>query len=170
MGAIAFQTIIAALEAASVRYVVAGGFAVNLHGFLRATQDLDILIDLAPANAALAMATLTSCGMQPRVPVPMSDFVDAEKRREWYENRHMLVFQLIHPQQPFLSVDIFIRNPIDFDALWRRATMVDLGTSPCRVIGLDDLIAMKSAAGRPVDLRDVEELRRLARWQQGGGQ
>lgn len=112
MAAIAFQSIIAALEAASVRYAVAGGFAVNLHGFLRATQDLDILIDLDPANAALAMSTLTAYGMH-------------------------------------------------------RATVVDLGTSLCRVIGLDDLIAMKLAAGRPVDLRDVEELSRLARWQQG---
>lgn len=103
MSAIAFQQIIAALEAASVRYVVAGGFAVNLHGFLRATQDLDILVDLDPDNARLAMKTLSSCGMRPRVPVPVSDFVDAEKRRDWYENRNMLVFQLIHPQHPFLS-------------------------------------------------------------------
>ncbi len=89
MSAIGFQRIIAALEAASVRYVVAGGFAVNLHGFLRATQDLDILIDLDPANAALAMATLSACGMQPRVPVAIADFVDAEKRRDWFENRNM---------------------------------------------------------------------------------
>lgn len=162
MSAIAFQQIIAALEAAAVRYVVAGGFAVNLHGFLRATQDLDILIDLDPANATLAMSTLSACGMQPRVPVPASDFVDAEKRRDWFENRNMLVFQMVHPRQPFLSVDVFIRNPIDFDALWQRAMVVQLGSTPCRIVGIDDLIAMKSAAGRPVDLRDVEELTRLA--------
>lgn len=169
MSAIAFQQVIAALEAASVRYVVAGGFAVNLHGFLRATQNLDILIDLDPVNATLAMATLSSCGMQPRVPVPVSDFVDAEKRRDWYENRNMLVFQMVHPHQPFLSVDVFIRNPIDFDEMWQRATVVQLGPTPCRIVGIDDLIAMKSAAGRPVDLRDIEELRRLAELQKGKG-
>lgn len=169
MSAIAFQQIIAALEAASVRYVVAGGFAVNLHGFLRATQGLDILIDLDPDNARLAMKTLSSCGMQPRVPVPVSDFVDAEKRRDWYEKRNMLVFQLIHPQHPFLSVDAFIRNPIDFDELWQRAMVVQLGSIPCRIVGVDDLIAMKSAAGRPVDLRDIEALRRLAQLQREQG-
>ena len=167
MGAIAFQQIIAALETASVRYVVAGGFAVNLHGFLRATQDLDLLIDLDPANATLAMSTLTAFGMQPRVPVPASDFIDAEKRRDWFENRNMVVFQLVHPKQPFLSVDVFIRNPIDFDALWKRAMVVQLGATPCRIVGLDDLIAMKAAAGRPVDLRDIDELRRLALLQKG---
>lgn len=167
MSAIAFQEVIATLETAGVRYVIAGGFAVNLHGFLRATQDLDLLIDLDPANATLAMSTLSSFGMRPRVPVPASDFVDAEKRRDWFENRNMLVFQLVHAAHPFLSVDVFVRNPIDFNQLWERAVVVQLGTTPCRIVGIDDLITMKRAAGRPVDLRDIDELRRLIQLQQG---
>ncbi len=169
MSALGFEQIIAALEAASVRYVVAGGFAVNLHGFLRATQDLDILIDLDPANAAQAMTTLAACGLQPRVPVPLSDFADPDKRRDWYENRNMLVFQMVHPRDPFRSVDVFIRNPIDFDLLWQRAVVTQLGQTPCRIVGIDDLIAMKTEAARPVDLRDIEELHRLAKLQEGRG-
>ena len=55
MSAARYESIIAALESANVRYVIAGGFAVNLHGFLRFTKDLDLILDLAPDNATRAM-------------------------------------------------------------------------------------------------------------------
>ena len=156
-----YESILSALQTAGVRYVVAGGFAVNLHGFLRFTKDLDVLIDLLPANAALAMDVLDACGLKPRAPVPLCDFADADKRREWAELRNMLVFQLWHPSDPFCTVDIFIRNPIDFERLWERAVIANFGDTECRIAGLEDLIAMKTLAGRPQDLHDIEQLRRI---------
>jgi hypothetical protein len=39
-----------ALNAESVRYVLIGGFAVILHGFVRGTKDIDLLIDASPEN------------------------------------------------------------------------------------------------------------------------
>lgn len=39
-----------ALNAEGVRYVLIGGFAVILHGFVRATKDIDLLVDASPAN------------------------------------------------------------------------------------------------------------------------
>jgi len=157
-----YEAIVAALESADVRYVIAGGFAVNLHGFLRFTKDLDILIDLDPANASRAMSVLGNCGLQPRVPVALSDFADPAMRQDWFENRNMLVFQVWHPDDPFCSVDVFIRNPIAFDGLWQRAKLAMMGRTTCRIAGIEDLIAMKTQAGRPQDLRDIDELRRLA--------
>ena len=156
-----YEGIIAALQEAEVRYVIAGGFAVNLHGFLRFTKDLDLLIDLAPANASLAMRVFESCGLKPRVPVALTDFADAEKRSDWAENRNMLVFQLWHPDDPFCTVDVFIRNPIHFDDLWLRSVSANLGRTSCRIASIEDLIVMKSLAGRPQDLRDIEELQRI---------
>lgn len=163
-----YESILAALQAAQVRYVVAGGFAVNLHGFLRFTKDLDLLIDLEPANANLAMQVLGECGLKSRVPVPLTDFADADKRLDWAEHRNMLVFQAGHPDDPFCTVDVFIRNPIDFDDLWKRAVCANLGSTECRIAGIDDLIAMKTMAGRPQDLRDIQELRRIQQLQQEG--
>ncbi len=160
-----YESILSALQADGVRYVIAGGFAVNLHGFLRFTKDLDLLIDLAPANAALAMDVLAACGLKPRVPVPLSDFADPEKRRDWADSRNMLVFQVWHPSDPFCTVDVFIRNPIDFEALWQRSNMASLGRTDCRIASIEDLIAMKSQAGRPQDLRDIDELRRIQKLQ-----
>lgn len=163
-----YESILASLQAAEVRYVIAGGFAVNLHGFLRFTKDLDLLIDLEPANAKLAMQVLGECGLKARVPVPLADFADADKRLDWAELRNMLVFQVWHPDDPFCTVDVFIRNPIDFEDLWTRAVGANLGRTECRIAGIDDLIAMKTMAGRPQDLRDIQELRRIQQLQEGG--
>ena len=163
-----YESILAALQAAEVRYVIAGGFAVNLHGFLRFTKDLDLLIDLEPGNASRAMHVLETCGLKARVPVPLSDFADAEKRRDWAENRNMMVFQVWHPTDPFCTVDVFIRNPIDFEDLWQRSISANLGRTDCRIAGIEDLIAMKTKAGRPQDLRDIEELRRIQQLQHVG--
>jgi hypothetical protein len=162
-----YEGILSALQVAQVRYVIAGGFAVNLHGFLRFTKDLDLLVDLEPANAQRAMQVLGDCGLKPRVPVPLADFADARIRDDWAEHRNMLVFQVWHPDDPFCTVDVFVRNPIDFDDLWKRSVDASLGGVACRIAGIEDLIAMKSLAGRPQDLRDIEELRRIQRLQEG---
>jgi hypothetical protein len=163
MAAARFEDIIAALERAQVRYVVAGGFAVNLHGFLRFTKGLDLLIDLDPANALLAMRVLSSLGMKPRDPVAIEDFADPAKRDDWFQNRDMLVFQLWDPDDAFCTVDVFIRNPIDFEQLWSNSERVELGRTACRIAGIRDLIALKEQAGRPQDQRDIEELRHILR-------
>jgi hypothetical protein len=76
----------------------------------------------------------------------------------------MIVFQVWHPEDPTCTVDLFIRNPIAFDALWLRSSRANLGTTLCRFAGIEDLIAMKTESGRPQDLRDIEELRRLQRF------
>lgn len=155
--------IIHALEAAGVRYLIVGGIAVNLHGYARFTKDLDLLIDLDSTNALRAMEVLQECGLQPRVPVAATDFADPAKRDVWFERRNMLVFQLVDPHDPFCSVDVFIRNPIDFDAAWSRALVETLGGFVVRLVAVADLIAMKQLAGRPDDLRDIAALSELAK-------
>ena len=79
-------TILKALADADVRYVTVGGFAVILHGHLRTTKDLDLVIDLEPGNCKRALEALSGIGLQPRLPVQMVDFADPEIRRDWAEN------------------------------------------------------------------------------------
>jgi hypothetical protein len=45
------ETVIGALNAAPVRYLIAGGLAVIAHGYLRLTKDLDLVLSLDPENA-----------------------------------------------------------------------------------------------------------------------
>ena len=60
------------LEQADVRYVAVSGTAVVLHGFVRPSADLDVVIDRAPDEATRAMNALMGAGFVPSLPLPMS--------------------------------------------------------------------------------------------------
>lgn len=156
-----YLEILKGLESAGVRYLVVGGIAVNLHGYTRFTKDLDLILDLHPENARRAIESLQASGLVPRVPVAASDFADTAQRDDWFERRNMLVFQMVDTQDPFCSVDLFVRNPLEFDAAWAQSLVEIISGVPVRVIGIRDLLTMKEAAGRPDDLRDVAALNAL---------
>lgn len=73
------------------RYVVVGGLAVVLHGHLRATGDVDLVIDLARDQVDRTLDALEGAGFRPYVPVPASDFADPAKRAAWVREKGMLV-------------------------------------------------------------------------------
>jgi hypothetical protein len=155
------RQIFAALNDASVDYVVVGGMAVILHGYLRATADLDLVIGLSPANCKRAMAALASIGFQSRLPVAIDDFADPRKREEWIEQRNMLVFQLWDPNNPMRSLDIFVKEPIAFHSLLGDAASKDIDGMVVRVASIEHLIEMKQAAGRARDLDDIAKLQQI---------
>jgi hypothetical protein len=153
--------IFAVLNDAKVDYVVVGGMAVILHGYLRATADLDLVIGLAPANCKHGLEALASIGFRPRLPVAIEEFADPRKREERIEQRNMLVFQLWDPANPMRSLDVFVKEPIAFDSLLRDAVSKDIDGVVVRVAGIEYLIEMKQAAGRPRDLDDIAKLRQI---------
>lgn len=155
------RQIFAALNEAAVEYVVVGGLAVILHGYLRATADLDLAIGLTPDNARRGMQALASIGLQPRLPVAMQDFGDPQLRKTWLEQRNMTVFPLWDPANPLRSVDVFIDEPVEFVALLRDAVRKDLDGLVVPVASIGHLIEMKRRAGRPRDLEDIDKLRQI---------
>lgn len=150
-----------ALNDAGVKYVVVGGVATVLHGYARLTMDVDLMVDLAPEEAARAVQALGALGFEPRVPVPAMQFADAAKRKEWIEQKGMTVFSFHNPSNPMLTVDVFVDHPIPFAALRSRAEKVMIDAVPVYICSIDDLIALKQLAGRPQDLIDIEKLRRI---------
>jgi predicted nucleotidyltransferase len=156
-----FEPILAALTNSGVRFVVVGGVATVLHGHPRFTADLDVALDLTADSPGRAIDALTDLGLVPSLPVPARDFADPDKRAEWVGTRQLMVFSLIDPDDPFRRVDLFAEDPIPFDELWARSKVVTLGTMSVRIASIDDLIAMKRAAGRSQDLADVEALERI---------
>ena len=148
-----------ALNDAGVKYVVVGRVATVLHGYARLTTDVDLFVDLAPEEAALAMRTLVSLGFKPRVPVPAEQFADAAKRKEWIEQKGMTVFSFHNPANPMLSVDVFVHHPIPFADLRARAERMVIDNVSVYICSIDDLITLKRHAGRPQDLQDIEKLR-----------
>jgi hypothetical protein len=156
-----FEEFFRSLNREGVRYVVVGGLAVVLHGHPRLTADIDLVVDLEPSAARLAIQTLTRMGLRPRVPVEAEAFADPSQRNHWIEDRGMTVFNLYDPNDPLRSVDLFVEAPIPFDQLWSRSELIGLPGGDVRVASLEDLIAMKKKAGRPVDIADIEALEAL---------
>jgi hypothetical protein len=157
-----FETIVNALNAAEVRYLVVGGLAVNAHGYLRFTKDVDLVVRLATEDILSAFRALAEIGYQPKVPITAEQFADPVLRESWRKEKGMLVLQMwsdVHMQTP---IDIFVYEPFDFDREYERALVgIDPDDPPARFVSIPALIAMKEAAGRATDLIDIEKLRQI---------
>ena len=157
----AIEHLLTELSRADVRYLVVGGVAVVLHGYLRATADLDLIIGLDPPNLEAALGALDRLGYKPRAPVSLHAFADAAERRRWIEEKNLQVFSLWHPNLLGFEVDIFVESPMPFDELYSRAASAQIGDTAVCVASIDDLIAMKRSAGRLLDQEDIDVLIRL---------
>jgi hypothetical protein len=155
------ERLLTELSETGIRYLVVGGVAVVLHGYVRSTVDLDIVIDFEPRNLDRAVRFFEERGFTPRPPVPLRSFRDATERQRWIDEKNLQVLSLWHPDMPFLTVDIFVKEPFPFEEAYQRAMRAPLGESIVTVAAIDDLIAMKRVAGRPQDVIDVEALLEL---------
>ena len=147
-----------ALNGMQVRYVVVGGLATVLHGYARLTADIDLIIDLEPQEVRKSIDALAKHGMVPRLPVDPYDFAKPDVRRHWIDDKNMRVFSMWKPDEPLVSVDLFVEHPIEFNLLWSRAEVMNLGPVSVRIASIPDLITLKRLANRPQDLVDIEKL------------
>ena len=149
---------------AEVHYLIVGGLAVVAHGYLRATQDIDVVLDFAPESMLRAVQVLEEMGFTPRLPVPMKSFADPVLREQWIREKDMTVFTVWRNSQPIPDeVDIFVSHPFDFTEAWQCAhrQSVPDGTI-LTFVDRNRLIDMKRIAGRQKDLLDISELERLS--------
>ena len=159
----AYVRLFRALEEAQVRYLVVGGVAVVLHGHARFTADVDLVVALDAPNVARVVEVLRHEGFRPRAPVPLDAFVDADERRRWADEKGLVALSLWNPSLPLAEIDLFVQEPFVFDDCYARSVTLELGGSRVRVLGREDLVAMKRAAGRPKDLDDALALEALRR-------
>ena len=144
-----------AFERNQVRYALAGGHAVALHGAVRGTMDIDIVINWNLRNLRAAETTLQGLGLVSRLPVTADDVFLF--RDEYVRNRNLIAWSFHHPEDASRLVDLVITYDLKGK---RRRTLQTLGGS-VHVLGIRDLIGMKRASGRPQDLADVEALEQL---------
>lgn len=156
------QAIVEALNKAGVRYLIAGGLAVVAHGYVRFTADVDLILDLDRNNVEEALKALSELGYRPRAPVPMTQFAVPEIREKWIAEKGLVVFTLHSPIHMLTEVDLFVRSPLDFEAAYKNAYSYDVGPNVAGTfLGTKELLDLKQKAGRPKDLEDIDELRRL---------
>ncbi len=156
----AFEAIVTALRDAHVRYLVAGGIAVNAHGYVRLTYDVDLVIQLKPDNIRPAFKALADLGYRPTVPVTAEQFADEAHRARWIREKGMQVLNFHSDLHRPFTVDVFVSEPFDFEREYEAAMQGELAPGlTVRFVSIPALIAMKQVANRPRDLDDIEHLR-----------
>ena len=156
------EAVARALQEAGVRYLIAGGLAVNAHGYLRFTADIDVVIALEAGNIDAAFAALAAAGYRPIVPITARQFGDAALRRQWIADKGMQVLSFFSEGHPESSVDIFVDEPFDFGSEYAQAMVTELLPGILvRFVSIPTLIRMKQIAGRARDQDDIEHLRMI---------
>jgi hypothetical protein len=166
-----FEAIIEALNGAGVRYLVVGGLAVNAHGFLRMTLDVDLVIRLQREDILAAFMALQEIGYLPSVPVSPEEFADPVLRERFRAEKNMSVLKFWSDSHRETPLDIFVYHPFDFDEEYSRAMTRPLNDDIlASFVSIPALIAMKRVAGRDQDLIDIAKLERIAELQSHGRQ
>jgi len=148
------EEIFAALERHGVDYVAIGGIAANAHGSRRVTLDVDIVPKPEAPNYERLGAALDELDA-PETAVD-SDFRELDPR-DSFDLARAAVLKLPTAAGDLDVVNSAIGGP-PYEDLRERAIEVEVRGTRIRVASLDDLIAMKRAAGRPRDLRDIADL------------
>jgi hypothetical protein len=151
----------AALDRHKVDYLLIGGLAVSLHGIERATMDVDITVAMNPDNLAALIEAARELKLTPVLPVPLEALNDLDLLRKWHAERNLEAFALRAPDLASVTLDVLLFPPVEFTGMSERAVIFNVAGTPVRVVSIDDLIALKQAVGRPIDLSDIEHLKRV---------
>jgi len=139
------ESLLRSLNGHKVAYVIIGATAFPVHGYARATLDLDIFIRPDLQNAERTFNALREFGYD------VTDLTREELLSKKILIRQYLVETDIHP---FVS-------GTDFEQVWKNRVEGHYGDEKVYYASLDDLITMKRAAGRSKDLEDLKILLRL---------
>ena len=133
------------LKEKHVKFVIIGATAFPVHGYSRATLDIDIFIKPEKANAQRTLKALKEFGYD------VTDITVDDLLTKKVLIRQYLIETDIHPGV----------KGITFENVWKNKVKARLGKTFVWFASLDDLITMKKAVSRTKDVEDLKYLRRL---------
>ncbi len=157
-----FELLFRKLQEKEVDYMVVGGVALVLQGAVRMTADLDLMVALEEHNLTVFVEAMNEMGFRPKVPVPSEAFISADNRESWIRDKGMVVFSFYHPGEMFSLVDVFIHEPVPYGEMRVRRDYKLVDDFSIPVASIQDLIRLKSIAGRPQDIEDIKALEALS--------
>jgi predicted nucleotidyltransferase len=139
-----YKEMLQCLSDADVKFLLVGAYALAVHGFPRATKDIDVFVWANPGNAASLFKALERFG------APVKDLSAGDFAKEG------TVLQIgAGPRRIDILTCI---DGVTFESAYARRTTVRLEGLDVPVISREDLIANKRASGRTQDLADIERL------------
>jgi hypothetical protein len=140
-----FKDLFRLFNANQVEYLLIGGYAVIIHGYVRATADVDVAVACSTENASRCVRALEEFGFSDEA---------LDERLFLCENRNVV-------RLGFPPIKIEILNyleGVDFEKAYARRLVIGFEDVPINVISLTDLLANKRAIGRTQDIADIEKL------------
>jgi hypothetical protein len=151
-----FAEIISRMQERGVEFVIIGGTAVNIQGYVRFTNDLDLILKMDSRNLLNAVETLLEAGFTTRLPVDPRGIADEETRKDWMENKNMKALSFRRDE---IKVDLVFAAPLDYSDLHIENKKAGRFMYP--VPSKEDLIRLKEGTGREQDEADIRRLRIL---------
>lgn len=140
-----------------VPFGVVGGYTVALHGAVRGTVDLDLVLRLRRKDFVAAAEALATLGLKPKLPVTAGEVFDF--RKEYIARKNVVAWSFWNPADPSEIVDVVITH----DLAKMKVLAVRWGRDEIPLVSKKDLIAMKKESARPQDLEDIKALESLDR-------
>ena len=142
-----FDLLIRRFAAAHIRYAVAGGLAVGLHGFVRATEDMDFVVDSNDMEKVAGILRRAGYRRNPET-------VTFRKARFTLHR----FYKRTEGAEELLVVDILIPVSGPARLLLDRAVKLRFADTAVHVVANKDLIWMKQMRGSATDRADIERL------------
>lgn len=139
-----FREFLKLLQEQNCEFVLVGGYAVAFHGYIRATQDIDIFFRNTPENVDALRAALDAFGLP-----------TTEDQRQDFSAPGSILRMGVPPARIELLNQI---SGLTFDEVWNGRVQGSYGDLSVDFISLIDLLRNKREAGRAKDLADVDEL------------
>ena len=139
------EELIRSLKDHKVLFVIIGATAFPVHGYSRATLDIDIFIQPKHKNAQNTWDALKNFGYD------LTDLSVADLLNKKTLIRQYIVETDIHP---------FVKGTT-FETIWKNKVRAKFGKTFAYFASLNDLIKMKKAAARPQDLADLKYLHKI---------
>ncbi|MBN2802202.1 MAG: hypothetical protein JXR91_03815 [Deltaproteobacteria bacterium] len=144
------------LNSFKIPFVVIGGHAVNYHGFIRATEDFDIIFhrtEQSEAQLFNALKSINACWLSNKIDPLTNMEKEIPVTFDYVKSNHLM---MLCTSMGYLDIFDFIPDFQDIPVTQLLETSNDF--NGIKIINLDWLKKLKQASGRPKDLNDLNSL------------
>jgi predicted nucleotidyltransferase len=139
-----------ALQNNNVKYIMVGGYAINLHGYQRYTGDIDIWVEDSITNRQNLRTAFIDCEMGDFSMLDKMQFVPG-----WTD------FHLPNGIRLDIMVNMKGLEEFSFSECLEMASIADIEGVRIPFLSINQLIANKKAVNRPKDQIDITELEKI---------